>query len=121
MLGGERAPGCPSCYGYAPGCGISWNFSLNWMAGLGGTVLEASQAARIDTQQLGDERHVAGVRRGARARSSPTMHQRAGCRSAEPTGGAAARARGVGIDAIADRLAIVHEGARIVLRLVHQC
>ena len=86
---------------------------------LGRAVLEATQAAGIDMQQLSDERHVPGCIAECppdphpRCISEQAVDQRSPLKSPLP------RHRR-GIDAIADLLPIVHEGARIVLGLVHQ-
>ena len=77
-------------------------------------------SAVVYMQQLSDERHIAG--RVAECAPDPhprcireqVVDQRSPLKSPLP------RHRR-GIDAIADRLAVVHEGAGIVLGLVHQC
>ena len=101
-----------------PGCGMSWGLPKVELDGcLGRAVLEATQAAGIDMQQLSDERHVAGrVAERApdpypRRISEQAVDQRSPLKAPLP------RHRR-GIDAIADRLSVVHEGAGIVLGLV---
>ena len=92
---------------YDPGADVVELF-VELDGGLGGTILEASQAARIDPQQLGDKRHVTG----GVADRPPDSHPR--CVSEQvvdqrsplqpPLPGHRRR-----VDAIADRFAIVHQ------------